>query len=156
MTRGISKAAALVLACSAAAGFAAAQGQAGDILPYDKPDAVEAGRAVYQGHCASCHGSDLQGEPDWQIRDSEGYLPAPPLDGTGHTWHHPDTQLLEVVRAGVAAVAGNGYQSRMAGFSGVLSEQEMREALAYIKSRWPAQIIARHNRINGQGGHAHD
>ena len=153
--RAITRAAALVLAGGGGVGLAAVQGQAAGILPYDEPAAVEAGRAVYDENCASCHGSTLQGEPDWQSRDGEGYLPAPPLDETGHAWHHPDEQLLEVVRKGVAAIAGNGYKSRMTGFGGVLSEEEMLQALAYVKSSWPAATVARHNQINSQE-HVHN
>jgi len=149
--RAFTWAAALVLAGGAGFEFAAAGAETASILPYDDPAEVEAGRAVYAENCASCHGSTLQGEPDWQTRDSEGYLPAPPLDGAGHAWHHPDEQLLEAVRKGVAAIAGGGHKSRMEGFGGVLSEAEMRQALAYVKSRWPAEVIARHNQINSQG-----
>ena len=80
----------------------------------------------------------------------EGYMPAPPQDASGHTWHHPDAQLLEITRHGMERLVGNGYRSRMQGYAGVLSEQEMLEVLAFIKSRWPADIIARHNQINSQ------
>ncbi|OBY27806.1 c-type cytochrome [Leisingera sp. JC1] len=152
--RAFTKVAAL-LAAATGGGVVPAAAQAAGILPYDKPEQVEAGGVLYADNCASCHGGDLQGEPDWQMRDSEGYLPAPPLDGSGHAWHHPDEQLLEVVREGVEAIAGGGYKSRMEGFGSVLSDAEMRQVLAYVKSRWPAEVVARHNQINSQG-HAHN
>lgn len=155
MIRAFTRAAVLVLAGEAGFGIASAGATPASILPYDDPAEVEAGSAVYEENCASCHGGDLQGEADWQTRDGEGYLPAPPLDGTGHAWHHPDEQLLEVVRKGVAAIAGGGYKSRMEGFGGVLSDAELRQVLAYVKSSWPADVIARHNQINSQG-HAYD
>ncbi|MCB4457518.1 c-type cytochrome [Leisingera sp. McT4-56] len=146
---------AAVAAGLAGAGYvwlAGADTRTAGILPYQDPQAVAAGQRIYQDHCASCHGAGLQGEPDWQTRDSEGYMPAPPQDASGHTWHHPDAQLLEITRHGMAQLVGNGYRSRMQGYAGVLSEQEMLEVLAYIKSRWPADIIARHNQINSQDG----
>lgn len=147
-----------VVAATAAAGLAAAVyywlaesgPQAAGILAYQDAEAVALGEAVYLDYCASCHGADLQGEPNWQDRDSAGYLPAPPQDENGHTWHHPDGQLLDITRRGVAEVVGNGYRSRMGGFAGVLTEEEMLAVLAYIKSRWPAEVIARHNQINSQ------
>jgi hypothetical protein len=56
---------------------------------------VGRGETVHLQHCASCHGRDLQGQPDWQSPDGEGYLPAPPHDETGHSWHHPDRLLFD-------------------------------------------------------------
>lgn len=122
------------------------------VLPYRDAAAVADGRRVYTGYCASCHGSELEGEPDWQQRDSEGYLPAPPHDETGHTWHHPDQQLIAITMYGSAMTAGGGYKSRMEGYSGVLSDQEILNVLAYIKSTWPGEVIKRHNEINAKAG----
>lgn len=122
------------------------------LLPYRDAEAVARGALIYDRVCAVCHGATLQGQPDWKTRDAEGYLPAPPHDETGHTWHHPDTLLLEIVRRGTAAVVGQGYQSRMPGYAGTLTEAEIREVLAYIKSTWPARVIDIHNRMNAQDG----
>ncbi|MFW8634993.1 c-type cytochrome [Cribrihabitans pelagius] len=124
--------------------------QAAGLLPYQDPAAVEEGRKVYAEYCASCHGASLEGEPDWRQRDAGGYLPAPPHDETGHTWHHADSQLLAITKFGVEALAGAGYRSRMGGYEELLSDAQMLAALAYIKSRWPADIIRRHNEINAQ------
>jgi mono/diheme cytochrome c family protein len=121
---------------------------AAGFLPYLDESAVAEGRLVYQDFCASCHGGSLEGEPGWRDRDSEGYLPAPPHDETGHTWHHPDRQLIAVTALGSAALAGNGYKSRMAPFGELLSEREILQVLAYIKSTWPEDVIKRHNDIN--------
>ncbi len=136
------------LALGAMAGAAQAEG----VLPYRDADAVARGERLYEATCATCHGRDLQGEPNWKTRDAEGYLPAPPHDETGHTWHHPDAVLLDIVRRGTAAVVGQGYQSRMPGYAGALTEAEMREVLAYIKSTWPDRVIAIHDRINVEAG----
>ena len=152
MKRMIGGAVAAVLAGGAAYWLAAADSRTAGILPYQDPKAVAAGKAIYQDYCASCHGADLQGEPGWQVRDSGGYLPAPPHDASGHTWHHADAQLLEITKFGTAALVGNGYRSRMGGYEGVLSEEEMLAVLAYIKSSWPPDIIIRHNQITAQAG----
>lgn len=121
--------------------------QAG-ILPYQDPTAVAAGEKIYAEHCATCHGADLEGEPNWKTRDADGYAPAPPHDVSGHTWHHPDRQLFDLTKHGPAQVVGQGYRSRMPGYAGILSDHEIVAVLAFIKSTWPAHIRARHNDLN--------
>jgi mono/diheme cytochrome c family protein len=108
------------------------------------------GAALYAEHCASCHGADLEGEPDWRQRNAEGLLPAPPHDATGHTWHHPDDQLFAMTKYGTAALVGGDYRSAMIGFGDVLSDDEIRAILAYIKSRWPAEIRRRQAEIDAR------
>lgn len=97
------------------------------------------GEALYAQHCASCHGAKLEGEPDWQRLRPDGAYAAPPHDGSGHTWHHPDAQLLEIVRDGGQAYATSGVRSRMPGFGGVLSDDEIRTILSFIKRHWSAR-----------------
>lgn len=104
------------------------------------PQLVALGDILYQQHCASCHGAELEGQPNWKIRDENGFLPAPPHDETGHTWHHPDEQLFEITRIGTEAFVGRGYRSNMIGFGDQLDDSEIWAVLAYIKSRWPARI----------------
>jgi mono/diheme cytochrome c family protein len=101
---------------------------------------VASGQAIYEQHCASCHGSDFKGQPDWKSRDERGRLPAPPHDETGHTWHHDDLILFEVTKFGVGKHAPPGYQSDMPIFGDRLSDDEIVAVLAYIKSRWPETI----------------
>jgi mono/diheme cytochrome c family protein len=101
---------------------------------------IATGRALYARHCASCHGANLEGQPDWTERRPSGRLPAPPHDPSGHTWHHGDDTLFRITREGTAAVVGRGYQSDMPGFGGVLSDEEIRAVLAYIKSTWPERL----------------
>ena len=48
------------------------------------------GQKVYGEYCASCHGANLEGQPDWKRRLENGRMPAPPHDESGHTWHHSD------------------------------------------------------------------
>jgi mono/diheme cytochrome c family protein len=98
---------------------------------------IAMGKTVYAEHCAACHGASLEGQPDWQTPLPSGRLPAPPHDASGHTWHHPDEVLFEITRLGSAAVVGSGYESDMPGFDGILSDDEIRAVLAYIKSTWP-------------------
>lgn len=98
---------------------------------------IEQGRRVYVDQCASCHGADLKGQPDWRSPLPSGRLPAPPHDESGHTWHHADDILFRIVKEGTAAIVGGGYESDMPGFADVLSDAEIRAVLAYIKNTWP-------------------
>ncbi len=76
-----------------------------------------------------------------------GRLPAPPHDASGHTWHHPDRQLFEITRNGVAGVVA-GYESDMLAFKDVLSDRQIWAVLAFIKSTWPEEIRERQERLN--------
>jgi len=106
------------------------------------PKQVAAGRALYGQHCASCHGANLEGQPDWRRRKPNGRLPAPPHDASGHTWHHPDALLFAITKNGlVPPHAPPGYASDMPAFADVLGDDEIRAVLAYIQSRWPKQVV---------------
>ena len=104
------------------------------------PELVALGAAVYEQHCAACHGKELEGEPNWRRRKADGTLPAPPHDATGHTWHHSDDLLFRLTRDGLGVIAGADYRTTMPAYGGILSDREIWSVLAYIKSRWPADI----------------
>lgn len=137
--------AALCIVIAGAPGIAAA----GDVTPvffHARPDpAVERGARLYAENCASCHGADLQGQPDWQSQKPDGSYPPPPHDESGHTWHHGDAMLSDYIRRGGQAVLddmGVAFTSGMPGFGATLSEVEIAEVLAYLKSTWPERIRA--------------
>ena len=71
----------------------------------NNPRAVALGQEVYLAHCASCHGANLEGAPNWQRPNPDGTMPAPPHDASGHTWHHNDESLFTTVKYGSAATA---------------------------------------------------
>lgn len=103
------------------------------------------GEVLYGEYCASCHGANLEGQPDWQSPGPDGRLPAPPHDETGHTWHHPDSVLFQYTKLGgreTLAMQGIEFDSGMPGFSGQLSDQEIWTILAYIRSTWPERARA--------------
>jgi len=105
------------------------------------------GKQIYDRYCASCHGADLEGEPNWQERRADGMLPAPPQDETGHTWHHPDRQLFAIVKFGLQPFAGPEYKTNMNGFGNVVSDDAIWMVLDYIKSHWPEEIRLRQAEI---------
>lgn len=103
-------------------------------------DRITQGKMVYDDYCASCHGANLEGQPNWRARKPDGRLPAPPHDPSGHTWHHPDQMLFVMTKFGPQATAGPGYESDMPAFDGILTDQEIVNVLIYIKSTWPEEI----------------
>jgi mono/diheme cytochrome c family protein len=103
---------------------------------------IALGRAVYEKHCASCHGVRLEGQPEWQRRLPSGRMPAPPHDDTGHTWHHAERVLFGITQYGVVPpYAPPGTQSDMPAYQSVLSDDEIRAVLAYIKSHWSPKVL---------------
>ncbi len=114
------------------------------ILPVDPADAnaVALGRQVYDAQCASCHGENLEGEENWRVPDPSGLLKAPPHDETGHTWHHNDAYLVNAIKSGGARLPSDVGVSPMPAYASVLSDEEITAVLAYIKSQWPADILA--------------
>ncbi len=110
------------------------------VMP-DNVDLAE-GKALYAENCASCHGANLEGQPDWQSRDADGRLPAPPHDETGHTWHHSDRVLFRYTKLGgrdALALQGVDFDSGMPGFGDQLSDAQIWNILAYIQSTWTAR-----------------
>lgn len=105
---------------------------------------VARGKAVYDRHCAACHGANLEGQPNWQEKLPTGRMPAPPHDASGHTWHHPDAVLFGITKHGLVPgkYAPPKYQSDMPAFGGRISDDDIWAAFAYIKSTWPDKIRA--------------
>ncbi|HEX7972230.1 MAG TPA: c-type cytochrome [Thiobacillus sp.] len=110
------------------------------------PAQVARGKAVYEKACMECHGVGGRGQPgDWRIRDADGYYPSPPLDDSAHAWHHPTAVLLQVIRDG--SPPGQG---KMPAWKGKLSEKEMQDVVAYIKSLWSDEVYALWSKMEQQ------
>ena len=99
------------------------------------------GLVLYQQHCASCHGVNLEGQPNWRRRSPDGSPRAPPHDETGHTWHHPDDQLFAMTKL------GDTPQSAMPAFKDTLSDQQIWNILEAIKLYWPENVRQRQAEI---------
>lgn len=119
------------------------------IDPSDK-QLVTDGKQIYAENCSSCHGAKLEGQPDWRMRKTNGRLPAPPHDESGHTWHHADALLINITKNGLVpgVTAPDGYVSDMPAYNTLLNDHDIRAVLAYIKSFWPQHALARQKEIN--------
>lgn len=113
---------------------------------------VANGKQIYANNCAACHGAKLEGQPNWRIRQANGRLPAPPHDETGHTWHHPDAVLIDIIKNGLVpgVTAPPGYVSDMPAYGKSLTDHDITAVLAYIKSSWPPKVLAAQKEITQQ------
>lgn len=101
-------------------------------VPTSDPARLDQGAALYAQYCASCHGADLEGAPDWKKSLPDGSLPPPPQDSSGHTWHHPNSLLLDIMTNG----GDPADNSKMPAFGDQISKDEMISILDFIKSTW--------------------
>ncbi len=98
---------------------------------------VSQGQEIYQQNCAFCHGAQAQGDPDWRKPGADGQYPPPPLNGSGHAWHHPAPQLHEMILNGSPPGQGN-----MPAWDGKLSPGEIDAVIAWFQSLWPDEVYA--------------
>lgn len=96
---------------------------------------VAAGMKVYRQHCARCHGANGEGDPLWRKVGPDGKYPPPPLDGSGHAWHHPRNWLAQMIREGSPPSQGN-----MPSWRDKLTEQEIDAVIEWFQSTWPDQV----------------
>ncbi len=90
------------------------------------------GEDLYNQHCATCHGSSGEGQPNWQKQNEDGSYPAPPHNNSGHTWHHPDDLLVDIITNGIEGFA----QTQMPTFGEQLTDEGIMAILAYTKTWW--------------------
>ena len=114
---------------------------------------VTSGKTIYAVQCAACHGSNLEGQPNWKSRKPNGRMPAPPHDDSGHTWHHPDDVLFGITKIGMRPpYVPSSYESDMPAFGGALSDPQIWDVLAYVKSRWSPRMREAQSVIDKQYG----
>lgn len=114
----------------------------------DNSETITFGKDIYLQECASCHGKNLAGQANWRERDDKGYMPAPPHDKNGHTWHHSDHNLFLMTKYGIEKIIGKKYPNNMPAYEDMLSDYEIIAVLSYIKSTWPSYIQIQHDQIN--------
>lgn len=102
-----------------------------DFLSYSK------GARLYQQNCATCHGKNGEGADNWRKPDADGKNPAPPLNGTGHSWHHSNKSLINTIKNGTGKIGGN-----MPAWKDKLPESEIKLILTWITAQWPDEIYS--------------
>ena len=95
---------------------------------------VAEGAALYATYCAVCHGADLEGHPDWRTPNADGTYNPPPQDVTGHTWHHGDPTLVQLISEGSPF-----RQSVMPAFGDTLTDEQILAILEFFRSNWGEQ-----------------
>ena len=106
---------------------------------------VDQGETLFRKNCAICHGQNAEGTSDWKKRDTEGFLPPPPLNGTAHAWHHSRDILRKVVREG-----GANFGGKMPGFMNLLTDQQIDNIIAWLQSHWGDETYRRWQIIDEQ------
>lgn len=97
-----------------------------------------AGQQTYAQFCAACHGVDGVGEtPGTANAPADWSRLAPALDFSAHAWHHDDEQLVETILEGGIARGG-----RMPAWKPLLSRENVREVVAYMKALWRPRELA--------------
>jgi mono/diheme cytochrome c family protein len=115
----------------------ATSGKAQQAARWYSQQQVSAGAEVFKNNCAECHGINGQGAFNWTKIGPDGKYPPPPLNGTGHAWHHPLSMLFHVVKNG-----SPGGQGNMPPWKEKLSDEEMIAAIAWFQSQWPDDVYA--------------
>lgn len=143
---GIAAASLLLAACTEdkPAGPAAGATARAD-RPRVAPEVLARGEAVFKQNCAACHGARAEGAPQWQKRGPDGKYPAPPLNGTGHAWHHPTSALKATIRNGTVAIGGS-----MPPWRDKLSEPDVEAVISWFQSHWPDEVHAAWRRMDEQ------
>ena len=98
--------------------------------PVRRPEASlrERGQALFNDHCASCHGSSGEGAP--------GAYPA--LAGNRAVLMGSPANLLRIMQRGgfAPATAGNPRPYGMPPFAGVLDDNDMAAIASYVRNAW--------------------
>ncbi|WP_415309016.1 cytochrome c [Candidatus Pelagibacter sp. Uisw_099_02] len=103
---------------------------------------IARGKIIYENNCVSCHQVNLVGAENWKDLDEDGHRKAPPLNGAGHTWHHDDATLHNIIKYGLAKLVKN-YEGKMIGFGDKINDKQIDSVLSYIKSHWDDEIYER-------------
>jgi mono/diheme cytochrome c family protein len=104
------------------------------------PEIVALGSRLFEQNCSPCHGRQAVGENPatplggWKV--GVGQV-APALNGTGHTWHHPPSYHVRIIRDG-STLEG----SRMIGWDKRMTDFDIFAVIAYFESLWPPHLKA--------------
>jgi len=106
---------------------------------------VVLGGKLYKKNCASCHGENAEGSANWRKRKPDGKLLPPPLNGSGHTWHHAKSLLVSIITKGTVIQGGE-----MPAWENKLSQQEIEAVILWAQSKWPEETYKNWLEINNR------
>lgn len=91
------------------------------------PESIEAGKKLYQRHCASCHGPNGKGDGGMALSGGE------PSDLTDETWDYGSTdgEIFVNIRDGVSA--------DMLAYKEKLEEKQIWQVVTFTRSLGPKQ-----------------
>ena len=95
------------------------------------------GKQIFAENCAKCHGENAQGAKNWHQRNADGSFPPPPLNGSGHAWHHSLDVLSDVISNGSQPGQGN-----MPAWKDKLSREQIEATIMWFQSLWSDQVYA--------------
>lgn len=104
-----------------------------DIKREFNPAQIKQGADLFVRHCARCHGAQGEGAADWRKPGKDGKYPPPPLNGSGHEWHHPSIVLRDVILNG---------RDNMPAWKNILNSEEINAVIAYFQSLWPDGVYS--------------
>ncbi len=89
--------------------------------PQVSEEVLQQGKTLYQASCASCHEADGAGRHTDNV---------PGLNGSMHSWHHPDEYLIRQIRDGGIAMPAVGAN---------WSNEDIEAVISYFKQWWTGQ-----------------
>jgi len=92
---------------------------------------LDKGSVTFKRYCGRCHGNDAQGTSNWKQTLPDGSYPPPPLNGSAHTWHHPNSTLKRTISKGGVYLGGT-----MPAFKNELSDEDMDTVIAFFQFKW--------------------
>ncbi len=103
----------------------------------ETPELIAGARKTFEEYCQSCHGENGVGErpEDGNAQDEYGFV-APALDNSAHGWHHSDGNLAYTI------LNGSPRNPRMLPFKDMISEEDAKNTVAYVKSLWSFSSLA--------------
>jgi len=96
---------------------------------------IARGGEIYKANCVACHGANAEGAPNWSKKGADGKFPPPPLDASGHGWHHPKSALVQTIKEGTLKLGGG-----MPAWKGTLTDEDIEAVVSWIQSRWPEDV----------------
>jgi mono/diheme cytochrome c family protein len=111
-------------------GLLAAMLLAAAISPLAQADDLQRGAEVFKVNCATCHGPAGQPDPDSDLVKNLGVMPANLSDALFNSREPASTWKIVITHGGPEM----GFSEMMPAFGSTLSEQDIDNVLAYIKT----------------------